>query len=92
MRDNPQAKRDKKETILTTFPSETVGVHHHPQPQKEKIEINETEDTKNYKKTKLEVPETLTLSALGGAGPSIAWGGGQFDPLLLTARRGLIGP
>ena len=34
----------------------------------------------------------LTLSALGGAGPSIAWGGGQFDPHFLTAPRGLIGP
>ena len=34
----------------------------------------------------------LTLSAMGGAGPSIAWGGGgQFNPHLLTAPRGLFG-
>ena len=30
-----------------------------------------------------------TLSALGGAGPSIAWGG-QFDPHFLPAPRGLL--
>ena len=32
----------------------------------------------------------LTLSALGGAGPSIVWGGGQFDPHFLTAPWGLL--
>ena len=36
--------------------------------------------------------KSLTLSALGGVGPSIIWGGGQFDPHFLTAPRGLIGP
>ena len=34
--------------------------------------------------------DLLTLSALGGAGPSIAWGG-QFDPHILTAPGGLLG-
>ena len=33
---------------------------------------------------------SLTLSAMGGAGPSIAWGG-QFDPHFLTAPGGLLG-
>ena len=31
----------------------------------------------------------LTLSAMGGAGPSIVWGG-QFDPHFLTAPWGLL--
>ena len=33
---------------------------------------------------------SLTLSAMGGTGPSIAWGG-QFDPHFLTAPWGLFG-
>ena len=33
----------------------------------------------------------LTLSAMGVAGPSIIWGGGQFDPHFLTAPWGLLG-
>ena len=28
---------------------------------------------------------------MGGAGPSMAWGGGQFDPHFLTAPGGLLG-
>ena len=33
----------------------------------------------------------LTLSDMGGAGTSMAWGGGQFDPHFLTAPGGLLG-
>ena len=33
----------------------------------------------------------LSLSALGGAGSSIAWEGGQFDPHILTAPGALLG-
>ena len=32
----------------------------------------------------------LTLSAMGCAGPSKAWGGGQFDPNFLTASEAPI--
>ena len=33
----------------------------------------------------------LTLSAMGGARPSILWGGGQFDPHFSSAPGGLLG-